>query len=121
MNEALEAILYLFLPFLAIICCCCPLRKRGVPLDEQSTCDDGWNPPLCWMLLVTRCGTRLPPTPVLVVVERTHVTEQLQSPAHWRSPSEDVELPNTSVVEVEVDPEEGMQTVPREAEWDNRV
>ena len=110
MNELLEAFLYLFLPFLGIVCCCCPMRKRGHDPDGSTICDDEWNPPLCWTLLVTRCGTRIPPTLVLCLVEATHTTGQEQSQ------SQDI-----YVVEMEVDAEEVMKTVPREAEWDNRV
>lgn len=110
MNELLEAFLYLFLPFLAIVCCCCPMRKRGHNTDESTVCDDGWGQPLCCMLLETRCLTRIPPTRVLCLVEGTLTTDPSQP-----------QLQDIYVVEMEVDAEEVMKTVPREAEWDNRV
>ena len=107
MNELLEAFLYLFLPFLAIVCCCCPMRKRGHDPDGSTICDD-WGQPLCCVLLETRCLTRIPPTRVLCLVEGTSTTGQEQSQSQ-------------GVYVMEVEAEEVMQTVPREAEWDNRV
>ena len=110
MNELMEAFLYLFLPFLAIVCCCCPMRKRGHDPDESTICYDGWSPPLCWVLLETRCLTRIPPTRVLCLVEGTPPTGQEQSQSQ-----------SQGVYVMEVEAEEVMQTMPREAEWDNRV
>ena len=112
MNELLEAFLYLFLPFLGIVCCCCPMRKRGHDPDGSTICDDGWGQPLCWVLLETRCLTRIPPTRVLCIVEGTSTTGQEQSQPQSQS---------QCVYVMEVEAEEVMQTVPREAEWDNRV
>ena len=112
MNEVLEFVLYLVLPLLAFVCCCCPICKRGYNLEGSTISEEGWSPPLCWVLLETRCGTRIPSTRVICIVEGAPTTEQ----SHVQS-----ESPDIYVVEMEVETEEGMQTVPNEAEWDNRI